>query len=103
MANIKSQIKRNLQNEKRRLNNRNVRGAARTAVNQARAAFDEGAPETKEAFLKAISAIDKAAEKGVIHKNNAARRKGRLMKKLASFKPSEAGASPVKKKTTKKK
>ena len=99
MANIKSQIKRNRQNEKRRINNRNVRGAARTAVNQARAAFAEESPETKEAVLKAISTIDKAAEKGVIHKNNAARRKGRLMKKLASFKPSEAGAS---KKTTKK-
>lgn len=99
MANIKSQIKRNRQNEKRRINNRNVRGAARTAVNQARAAFTEESPETKEAVLKAISALDKAAEKGVIHKNNAARRKGRLMKKLASFKPSEAGAS---KKTTKK-
>lgn len=99
MANIKSQIKRNRQNEKRRVNNRNVRGAARTAVNQARAAFADEAPETKEAVLKAISALDKAAEKGVIHKNNAARRKGRLMKKLASFKPSEAGAS---KKTTKK-
>ena len=102
MANIKSQIKRNRQNEKRRLNNRNVRGSARTAVNQARAAFDEGAPETKDAVLKAISALDKAAGKGVIHKNNAARRKGRLMKKLASFTPSEPGTSPVKKKTTKK-
>ena len=99
MANIKSQIKRNRQNEKRRINNRNVRGAARTAVNQARTAFADEAPETKEAVLKAISALDKAAEKGVIHKNNAARRKGRLMKKLASFKPSEAGTS---KKTTKK-
>jgi small subunit ribosomal protein S20 len=99
LANIKSQIKRNRQNEKRRINNRNVRGAARTAVNQARAAFTEESPETKEAVMKAISTLDKAAEKGVIHKNNAARRKGRLMKKLASFKPSEAGAS---KKTTKK-
>ena len=99
MANIKSQIKRNRQNEKRRINNRNVRGAARTAVNQARAAFDEGAPETKEAVLKAISTLDKAAEKGVIHKNNAARRKGRLMKKLASFEngTSAAAAKPAKK------
>ena len=96
MANIKSQIKRNLQNEKRRLNNRNVRGAARTAVNQARAAFTAEDPETKEAVLKAISAIDKAAEKGVIHKNNAARRKSRLMKMLASFKPGE-GAPKAKK------
>lgn len=93
MANIKSQIKRNRQNEKRRVNNRNVRGAARTAVNQARVALTEGNPETKEAVLKAISALDKAAEKGVIHKNNAARRKGRLMKKLASFKPGETGTS----------
>ena len=76
---------------------RNVRGAARTAVNQARAAFAEGAEETKEAVLSAISALDKAAEKGVIHKNNAARRKSRLMKKLASFKPGEAGAPKAKK------
>ena len=85
MANIKSQIKRNQQNETRRLRNRNIRGAARTAVSQARAAFEANEPETKEAILKAISTLDKAAEKGVIHKNNAARRKGRLMKKLASF------------------
>ena len=90
MANIKSQIKRNGQNENRRLRNRNIRGAARTAVNQARSAFEANEPETKEAILKAISALDKAAEKGVIHKNNAARRKGRLMKKLASF---ESGTS----------
>ena len=103
MANIKSQIKRNRQNEKRRLINRNVRGSARTAVNLARNAFEAEAPETKEAVLKAISAIDKAAGKGVIHKNNAARRKGRLMKRLASFTPREPGTAPVKKKPTRKK
>ena len=96
LANIKSQIKRNRQNEKRRLINRTVRGSARTAVSQARAAFDEGAPETKDAVLKAISVLDKAAGKGVVHKNNAARRKSRLMKKLASFTPSEAGAPKAK-------
>jgi len=90
LANIKSQIKRNKQNEKRRINNRNVRGASRTAVSAARASFEEKAPETKELVLKAISALDKAAEKGVIHKNAAARRKGRLMKKLATFVPAEA-------------
>jgi small subunit ribosomal protein S20 len=87
LANIQSQIKRNRQNEKRRLRNRTARGAARTAVNIARKAFEEGNPETKDAVLKAISATDKAAEKGVIHKNAAARRKGRLMKKLATFTP----------------
>ncbi len=85
MANIKSQIKRNRQNEKRRLRNRYYRGAARTAVNTARKALAEGKPETKEAVRKAISALDKAAEKGVIHRHNAARRKSRLMKKLAAL------------------
>ena len=92
MANIKSQIKRNRQNEKRRVRNRNFRGYARTAVNQASTAFSENAPDTKEAVLKAISALDQAAERGVIHKNNAARRKGRLMKKLASY---ESNPTPV--------
>ena len=99
MANIKSQIKRNKQNEKRRIKNRNVRGASRTAVNQARASFKEGAPETKEAVLKAISVLDRAAEKGVIHKNAAARRKGRLMKKLNTFVPAEASETKAPKKS----
>jgi len=93
LANIKSQIKRNKQNEKRRIKNRTIRGAARTAVNQARTALGDNAPETKEAVLKAISAIDKAAEKGIVHKNNAARRKGRLMKQLAATKAEEAPKS----------
>ncbi|HXF85790.1 MAG TPA: 30S ribosomal protein S20 [Anaerolineales bacterium] len=85
MANIKSQIKRNKQNEKRRLRNRYFRGAARTAVSQARKALETNSPETREAILKAIRALDKAAEKGVIHKNNAARRKSRLMKRFAAL------------------
>ncbi|MCQ3938504.1 MAG: 30S ribosomal protein S20 [Chloroflexi bacterium] len=85
MANIQSQIKRNRQNEKRRLRNRNIRGAARTADNNARKALAAGTPETKEAIMNAISALDKAAEKGVIHKNNVARRKSRLMKRLAAL------------------
>jgi small subunit ribosomal protein S20 len=96
LANIKSQIKRNRQNEKRRVRNRNFRGYARTAVNQARTAFSESAPDTKEAVLKAISALDQAAERGVIHKNNAARRKGRLMKKLASFEANPVPAQETK-------
>ena len=86
MANIKSQIKRNKQNEKRRLSNRLARGSARSAVISARTALDENTPETKEAVMKAISELDKAADSGVIHKNNAARRKSRLMKKLNSLK-----------------
>ncbi len=74
MANIKSQIKRNKQNEKRRKRNRIFRGAARTAVKDARAAMTEA--EVKDA----VSALDKAAEKGAVHPRNAARRKSRLMK-----------------------
>jgi small subunit ribosomal protein S20 len=85
LANIKSQIKRNRQNEKRRVRNRTFRGAARTAVSLARTAFVENDPNTKEAVLKAISTLDRAAEQGVLHPNNASRRKGRLMKRLASF------------------
>jgi len=84
LANIKSQIKRNRQNEKRRLRNRAVRGTARAAVRDARAAILAGDATSKEAVLAAISRLDKAAERGVIHKNNAARRKSRLMKALAT-------------------
>lgn len=85
MANITSQIKRNRQNTKRRLRNRNVRGTARASLYQARAAMAKNAPESKETVIKAISEIDQAAGKGVIHKNNAARLKSRLMKKLAAL------------------
>ncbi len=87
MANIKSAIKRNKQNEKKRVRNRVYRGMARTFVSKARIAIDGKDAETaKAATVEAISALDKAAQKGVIHKNNAARRKSRLMKKLATLK-----------------
>ena len=86
MANIKSQIKRNRQNEKRRVRNRVFRGRARTFVAKARTAIESENPETaKVAVVQAISALDKAAEKGILHKNNAARRKSRLMKRLATL------------------
>ena len=86
MANIKSQIKRNKQNEKSRLRNRVIRGTARKAVAKARLALVEGeAKESREAVLTAISTLDKAVVKGVIHKNNAARRKSRLMKRLSAL------------------
>jgi small subunit ribosomal protein S20 len=86
LANIKSAIKRNKQNEKKRLRNRVVRGSTRTFVQKARLVIGEGNVEdAKTATLEAISALDKAASKGVIHKNNAARRKSRLMKRLATL------------------
>jgi small subunit ribosomal protein S20 len=87
VANIKSQIKRNRQNDKRRLRNRVYRGTARIAVKSARTAIDAGVPESKAALVSAISALDKAAEQGVLHKNNAARRKSRLMKAFAKMEP----------------
>lgn len=86
MANIKSQIKRNKQNEKKRLQNRVTRGSTRAALYKARTAVVENQDNSEEAVMKAIAALDKAAQKGVIHKNNAARKKSRLMKKLAAAK-----------------
>ena len=83
MANIKSQIKRNRQNEKRRVQNRVYRGKARTFVARARTAIEStNVEEAQAAVLQAVSALDRAAQKGIIHKNNAARRKSRLMKHL---------------------
>ncbi len=95
MANIKSQIKRNRQNDKRRLRNRVFRGTARIAVKNARTAIDSGVPESKAALASAISALDKAAEKGVIHRNNAARRKSRLVKAFARMEPVEVVTEPA--------
>jgi small subunit ribosomal protein S20 len=86
LANIKSQIKRNKQNETHRLRNRFFLGNARKAVSKAVVALDEGDKAvSREAVLMAVRELDKAAEKGIIHKNNAARRKSRLMKKLAAL------------------
>lgn len=83
MANIKSAIKRMRQNPKRRLRNRYYVGRARTFIKGARESIETGnVDEAREAAMKAIRALDKAAEKGVIHKNNASRRKSRLMKSL---------------------
>ena len=87
MANIKSAIKRNKQNEKRRLRNRVYRGSTRTYIARARVALNGQDPVAAEAAtMTAVAALDKAAQKGVIHKNNAARRKSRLMKRLAALK-----------------
>jgi len=62
------------------------RGSARTYVKKARLAIESGDVDAaRAATLQAASALDKAAEKGVLHKNNASRRKGRLMKQLAAL------------------
>lgn len=83
MANTKSAIKRLRSAERRRRHNQVYRGRARTAVKKARILIDKGRlEEAREAVRVAVSALDKAAEKGIIHKNNAARRKSRLVQQL---------------------
>ena len=83
MANIKSQIKRNRQNEKRHERNKAVRSELKTRTRSAVAAAEEGADDTEAKVRAAIKRLDMAAAKGVIHKNQAARRKSRLLARVA--------------------
>jgi small subunit ribosomal protein S20 len=81
---LKSSQKRARQNEKSRLRNRSYKSKARTMIKKAFLAIEEGNLENATAATtEAVKALDKAAAKGVIHKNNASRRKGRLMTRLA--------------------
>lgn len=82
MANIKSQIKRNRTNEKARIRNKAVRSEMRTRTKAALNAIESGADDAAESVRLAVKRIDTAATKGVIHRNEAARRKSRLMHKL---------------------
>jgi small subunit ribosomal protein S20 len=78
MANIKSQKKRNLTNEKRHERNKAVKAELKTRIKTA-----EAAPDDAEAVRDAVKRIDMAASKGVIHKNTAARMKSRLLRHVA--------------------
>ena len=82
MANIKSQIKRNRQNEKRHDRNKAVRSELKTRVKRAITAAEQGDDDAGTAAQAADKRLDKAASKGVIHKNAAARRKSRMHKRL---------------------
>lgn len=82
MANIKSAEKRNRQSIKREAQNRVVLGGARTAVRKARLAIANGDASAAERVRIAERALDRAATKGVIHRNNASRRKARLYRAL---------------------
>jgi small subunit ribosomal protein S20 len=84
MANIQSQKKRNRQNEKRRLRNKGVRSELKTRVKSAVAAVSNGDEGSAELVRGAQKRLDKAAAKGVIHKNAAARRTSRLMRRTAA-------------------
>lgn len=81
MANTKSAIKAVRQSERRRVRNRIIRSRTRTFVKKARTAIANGdpMPETEQALRQAVSALDRAVSKGILHRNNAARRKARLV------------------------
>ncbi|MDP2774581.1 MAG: 30S ribosomal protein S20 [Nocardioides sp.] len=86
MANIKSQIKRNKQNEKRHERNKAVKSNLKTAVRKFREAAEAGDKDNAlTAGRDAARKLDKAVSKGVIHKNQAANRKSAIAKKAASL------------------
>jgi small subunit ribosomal protein S20 len=86
VANIKSQIKRNRQNEKRRLRNKAVKSSLKTAIRKFREAADQGNADEATALMRAASRqLDKAVSKGVIHKNQAANRKSAIAKRAADL------------------
>ena len=86
MANIKSQIKRNRTNEKARLRNKAVKSSLKTHVRKFREAADSGdAAKAQELAREACRNLDKAASKGVIHKNQAANRKSAIAKRAEAL------------------
>jgi small subunit ribosomal protein S20 len=80
VANIASQKKRNRQNEVRRVRNLRTRSELKTRIKSARSAAEQGDEQAGEALTFAQKRLGKAASKGVVHKNQAARRTSRLMK-----------------------
>jgi small subunit ribosomal protein S20 len=86
---LKSSQKRERQNEKRRMRNRSYKSRTRTLIKKAFTAIEAGnLDNAKVATNEAVKALDKAAAKGAIHKNNASRRKSRLMTRLAALEKS---------------
>jgi small subunit ribosomal protein S20 len=83
VANIKGQIKRNRQNQTRRLRNQTVRTELKTRVKAARVAADEGSGDTEELVRQAQQRLAQAGSKGRIHPRQASRRTSRLMKRAA--------------------
>ena len=95
MANTKSALKRIRTSEERRQRNQAVKSSTRTFVKKARTAIAHNDAETQTQLLAAISALDRAAKKGVIHANNAARRKSRLVRRYNAAVAVQAAAPAV--------
>jgi small subunit ribosomal protein S20 len=86
VANIKSQIKRNKQNEAARVRNKGVKSELKTAVRRFRAAADAGDAEAANTAMRSASKLlDKAASKGVVHANQAANRKAAMATRTNSL------------------
>lgn len=100
MANTKSSEKRIRSNERKRVRNQKYRSRVKTMVRKAEEQIVSG-ESSEEAIRLAMSTLDKAAGKGIIHKNNAARRKSRLAAKLVKFQNAAPVAeTPAKKQRT---
>ena len=82
MANIKSQIKRNRTNEKARLRNKGARSEVKTRIKKAVSSAAAGSETTADDLRMAVKRLDKAAARGIIHKNQASNRKSRLVKRI---------------------
>jgi small subunit ribosomal protein S20 len=82
VANIKSQIKRNRTNEIARVRNKAARSEVKTRIKTAVASASNGADTATDDLRLAVKRLDKAAARGIIHKNQAANRKSRLVKRI---------------------
>jgi small subunit ribosomal protein S20 len=85
VANIKSQIKRNRTNEKARLRNRSAKSEVKTRIKTAVASAQVGSGTAVEDLQLAVKRLDKAAARGIIHKNQASNRKSRLVRRVNSL------------------
>jgi small subunit ribosomal protein S20 len=89
VANIKSQIKRNRTNEAARLRNKSAKSEIKTRIKTAVAAASEGAETSAEDLRIAVKRLDKAAARGIIHKNQASKRKSRLARRINALDSAE--------------
>jgi small subunit ribosomal protein S20 len=89
VANIKSQIKRNRTNEVARLRNKSARSEIKTRIKRAVAAASTGAETSAEDLRLAMKRLDKAAARGIIHKNQASNRKSRLARRVNALSSSD--------------
>jgi small subunit ribosomal protein S20 len=89
VANIKSQIKRNRTNEAARLRNKAAKSEVKTRIKRAVAAASAGAESSADDLRMAVKRLDKAAARGIIHKNQASKRKSRLARRVNSLHASD--------------